>query len=272
MNYKQLIRDILPPILVRALRGSGRIPTFPTYAAALQQCGSGYQETSLAKVVVDKNIRLQGALAASPTKAFDYSAMRTLAALGLAANASVLRVLDFGGGGGSHYLIAKAVFGDKIDLRWNVVETETMVAEGKRLEDGQLKFFRSVDAAVKDLGQVDLVFSSGALQYTPDPIQCLEALLSVGASHLFITRTALSESGQKIIIQQSMLSTNGPGPLPDGVQDKSLSYPATFVSKDAFEAAIKKCYDIKTLFTEERDAYKAGLDSIHMYGYHAVLA
>lgn len=74
-----------------------------------------------------------------------------------------------------------------------------------------------IGAAVSLLGGVDLLFSSGTLQYVPDPTSCLSSLLSVGATNLFIGRMALSSAGAFAQVQTSRLSDNGPGLMPSGL-------------------------------------------------------
>jgi putative methyltransferase (TIGR04325 family) len=276
MNYKQLLRDITPPIVwrgVRAIKGSNREEnrTYASYSEALKYCGAGYEEKDLVKVVIGKNIRLKHELENGTPHVLESTALRTLVGIGIVGHRPELNVVDFGGGGGTHYLFAKAVLGERINLRWHVVETNAMVTEGSRIEDQRLKFFSDIDAAAASLGRVDLVFSSGALQYVPDPAHFLAKLLSVGAEHVFLTRIGLSEVSSRTIIQESQLSANGPGPLPADIQDRRICYPATFPLKHAFESLIRQRYDIKTIFVEERDAHKVGDERIHMYGYYAKL-
>lgn len=115
-------------------------------------------------------------------------------------------VLDFGGACGIHY---KAARREVPNIRWAVVETPAMVREGSKIATDQLRFFESIDEAAAWLGHIDLIHSSGALQYTPSPMETVEKLASVGAAkmqwrRLFLSDRPISEH------QRSMLIENGP--------------------------------------------------------------
>jgi putative methyltransferase (TIGR04325 family) len=144
-----------------------------------------------------------------------------------------------------------------------------MVAEAKRIEDGKIIFYDDIDSAVAALECVDLVFTSGALQYTPSPLQFLAKLLSVGSEYIFITRTALTLGVEKVIIQNTKLSEHGPGAgdLPHAIQDRNVSLPVCFVNKIEFEEMIGQRYNIESIFYEDKSAYYAGGKPIDMYGY-----
>jgi putative methyltransferase (TIGR04325 family) len=181
---------------------------------------------------------------------------------------TTLRVLDFGGAGGNHYSIARTALGADRDIRWNVVETEPMVrAANRKLAGSGLKFFDNIAGAASDLDEIDLVFTSGALQYTPDPLMFLSMLLDLKARYLFITRTALNTVDKKAItLQRSRLSDNGPGSLPARFVDHEVEYPITFVGKATVEHLIRERYSIRYSI-EEGQAYRRLGPQFNMYGY-----
>jgi len=115
---------------------------------------------------------------------------------------------------------------------------------------------------------VDMLFTSYALPYLPDPYGSLRRLAECGASNIFITRVPLSTLSRELItIQTSNLSSNGPGPMPAGMKDGLIQFPVTFARKDKFEEIISKDYQIQIRFTEDKGAYAVGKYSIDMYGY-----
>jgi putative methyltransferase (TIGR04325 family) len=268
MSYREIVKDVFPPFFLKKVRRhlQGGSHIYSSYSEALNQCRPGYAQEEIAKVVIAKNIRFSASLSRS-TPVVDLGSMRELVAITLSAGSDSVNVLDFGGGGGHHYIVAKAVIGSKFNLRWNVVETETMVDASGQIADGKLRFFTNIEEAADDLQDVDLVFSSNALQYVPDQEYFLNKLLSIGATNVFLTRVPLSRIQTKVIVQHSLLSENGPGPLPDGVRDKRVSYPATFSKKDTFESILKNKYDIKAIFQEDQNAFIAQNEYVHMYGY-----
>lgn len=162
-------------------------------------------------------------------------------------------------GGGVHYSIAKIVFEADLKLKWNVVETPSMVSKNRLFENRELKFFDSIFSAAEDLKNVDIILTSGALQYCPDPILILKNLLSINAKYLFITRTAFNK-GEEVLfgIQHSLLSHHGPGPSPNNLIEKTLTFPTIFAPKHTIEQLICAKYVIKFKIMEEKSAYRVG--------------
>jgi putative methyltransferase (TIGR04325 family) len=269
---KALIKQLIPPLLLKVFKQSitPPHPAYKTYEEALKHCPKeAYEDTDIVKVVVEKNIIYQQNLQRDTV--FDLGTLRTLIALGLSKTSNSLNVIDFGGGGGYHYTIASNAFGDKDSLKWNVVETTAMANEAKRIANNNLKFFDNIADATKDLGLVDLVFTSGALQCCPQPLFFLKELINVKAKYLFITRTSFTDSSEQVAnIQKSYLSTNGPGPLPAGFKDKAVYYPNVFVCKQQIEEMLSEHYHIQFKIIEDKAAYRVGNKEIDMYGYFCI--
>jgi putative methyltransferase (TIGR04325 family) len=225
---------------------------YSSYQEALGLCndGLGYSTLELTEVVVKKNLKYRELITHNDFLSSDVT--RTLLALGPALNSKSFRVLDFGGGGGYHYTLARHVLEDNCDIKWNIVETDSMCQSGVAIADNSLKFFNDIDKAVADLGFVDLILSSSALQYCPDPMESLEKLLSVSAKYIYITRTPFFSGKNKLIsIQSSMLSHNGPGELPSGFEDQEILYPISFIPLNQVEKAIKEKYKIRFKVAED---------------------
>lgn len=263
------LKDFIPPIIVKLARPSKQThKLYSSYENALAMCKSGYEEDYLASVVYEKTRICRDSLLSQHPFVAEPTSLRTLIGLSLSCRDNNLNVIDFGGACGAHYYIAKNVFGDRINLRWHVVETPKMVSKAIALEEDQLQFFDDIQKAKSGFGRVDLVFSSGALQYVPQPYEFLEQLVECKADNIFITRVGLSTlSKELIIVQQSTLSSNGPGPMPKGMQDGVVKYPVTFPIKSKFEEILSQNYSIDIIFNEDKDAYQAASNSIDMYGY-----
>jgi putative methyltransferase (TIGR04325 family) len=264
---RDFVRQLVPPILMKVLKPAFAPRTFNSYEEAITACrNSAYEEEDLVKVVVEKNLIFRQTIRDSAV--FDLSALRTAIALGLTNGESTLRVLDFGGGGGYHYTLAKAVLGNSRSLKWNVVETSIMVKEAQRIADSDLRFYDNINDAKKNLGSVDLVFTSSALQYCPNPVGCLRELTEVGATNIFITRTPFNQADNSLVsIQVSKLSENGPGALPVGFDDRNVSYPITFASRHEVEKVLRERYEIRFSINEDRGTFVAGKNTVDMYGY-----
>ncbi len=204
----------------------------------------------------------------SSKRVLDLEAFRTLAAIGLSVQGSNLNVIDFGGGAGYHYKLAKIAFGSEKKIKWHVVETSEMANKASKIKEKNLRFYDDIEDAKNDFMRVDLVFSSSALQYCPDPLYILKELVKINAKYLFITRTPFVESTENIIaIQKSKLSHNGPGPLPDGVKDKTVFYPITYVSRLAVEDILSQNYEIRFMTDEGSGVFNIKGSTINMNGY-----
>ena len=143
-------------------------------------------------------------------------------------------VLDFGGGCGIHYKEAQYKEAQLERVRWAVVETLAMVARASELETGNLKFFAKIADAAAWLGDIDVIYSNGALQYTPDPATTLKELCDLGAKALLWKRVVFSdrvETEQQI----SWLSQNGPGTIL-GVPSKAVRHYLTPIPESTFLA------------------------------------
>ncbi|MFK4720839.1 putative methyltransferase (TIGR04325 family) [Bradyrhizobium niftali] len=138
-------------------------------------------------------------------------------------------VLDFGGGAGLHYKVARQ---QSSDIRWAVVETPAMVRRAKELATDRLMFFESIDEAADWLGSVALVHSNGAIQYVPNPFEIIEKLCSVQPAMLTWHRVPISAKAKREV-QTSYLSDNGPG-VSVTSKAKLVKYERNWISEQAF--------------------------------------
>lgn len=152
--------------------------------------------------------------------------------------AAVERVLDFGGACGAHY---KEAILHAPGLRWAVVETPAMVQRASELATDRLNFFSSIADAAAWLGKVDLMHSSGALQFAPDPAKTLAELVGLGARRMQWRRLVLSEGEPVTETQTSYLTDNGPG-VGGARQEKLVEYSRTLFPEKAFLAAHEAGY------------------------------
>jgi hypothetical protein len=130
----------------------------------------------------------------------------------------VSAVLDFGGGCGLHYKLAR---GRSPDIRWAVIETSAMLERATELATDRLQFFTDIMEARKWLGAIDVMHSNSALQYTPEPEETLERLCGLRAKRMIWERIALSKANIERELQSSLLGDNGPGSLA-GLREKTV--------------------------------------------------
>jgi putative methyltransferase (TIGR04325 family) len=268
-KMKRLIKSLSPPILLRFYRRFKGLNSkfFSTYEEAKANCKSSYEDSELIDLVVQKNLNFKKCIQAG--NSLEVGDFKILAGVGAVASSGSLKVLDFGGGGGYHYFIAKKFLGEKFRFDWRIVETKSLVEIASQvIADDELKFFTNIENA--GMTNLDLVFTSGALQYMPDPLKTLSDLLALNSRYIFITRTPLSaENGKKITIQKTKLYLNGPGPVPNSIQYKNrkIMYPITYVSQDSFEDLLKTKYQIRFKIDEGHESFFAGTKKFAMTGY-----
>ena len=142
----------------------------------------------------------------------------------------VSSILDFGGGCGQHYKLARR---QSPEIRWAVVETPAMIERAEQFATDRLRFFPDVADAANWLGIVDVMHSNSALQYAPDPLEKLNQLCAVRAKTMLWKRLSLSKSSIEREIQSSLLGDNGPGSLP-GLREKTVRYTRTKIPEQVF--------------------------------------
>lgn len=144
------------------------------------------------------------------------------------------RVLDFGGAAGLHYRVAKYAFPAR-PFRWAVFDTPLMAARARRLESDELRFFSSIDDAMRWLGRVDCVHSVAALQYVAAPEDMVATLVGLKAPVMLWAKLELGVR-RETAVQSSRLKDNGPGPLPPDVEDREVICTFTRIRESDFVA------------------------------------
>ena len=261
-------RDFIPPVIVRAarsLRGRPRPKRYDSYEAALAECSDrGYENRDIIEVVYRKTMRYRdniesGAHPVRPSSADAYSLFSLLSSI----SNGKIKVLDFGGACGSHYFAARAFLPASCKLKWVVVETPAMAAMASALATQELSFSSDPGAAAASLQNVDLLLTSGALQFVSCPEKVLKQLVSIGATRILFSRLGLTEgTGDVITVHESWLSANGPGPMPEGIQDRKVRYPITFMRKSRFDQILRERYEPVVTFDDPSGVIAVGNEPI----------
>jgi putative methyltransferase (TIGR04325 family) len=242
---------------------------YESYEIALKNCSnSGYEEKELVEVVIEKTKIFKKEL--TNINSFDIGVLRILTAILLAKKDKAINVIDFGGAAGHHYFIAKKILGEEIKINWRVVETTKMANSCSNIfSDENLSFFDDISKAKNNLNNIDLVFTSSAIQYCPNPIFTFNQLLEIDSKFLFMTRTPFTSLDRELItIQKSLLSHNGPGSLPNSFEDKLIYYPVTYIPQKKVEEAIKKNFNIEFILEEDKaKLFFQNLPINNYYGY-----
>ena len=127
-------------------------------------------------------------------------------------------IVDFGGGAGIDFFIARHLFG--LDLKWICIETEVMcrIASTTGLNSGNLQFFSFDDYLQSGLlNEKSNLYLNSSLQYTPKPLEILRTLLSLKPRKVALIRTPVVVKGTEFRSKQnSLLEKNGPQIGPTG--------------------------------------------------------
>lgn len=171
----KLVKAITPPIVwnsLRTLKRSQYQGSFDTYEEAISHC-IGYNVQEAVNYAIRETEKIKPGV-------MDDRSMRLLAALGyIALRLGGLKVLDFGGSLGGHYLMFKNLLPIE---EWRVCELPLMTEAGKKYTDEVLGFTNSIS------GQPNVVLLSGSLQYCRDPYKTLSEILSLTPAYLLFDR------------------------------------------------------------------------------------
>lgn len=270
---KAIIEALLPAFIHPKYKDNHRYRKLYTdYASALKQCNrKGYENEAIVEVVYQKtrtyiqkaDVRKIGIQELALLQGMIQELLRI-------PEKRTLKVLDFGGACGLHYFEVRRLLPPEISLQWYVVETTEMVKRGQLLTDfaqGELHFSDDLNAIKQQVGEFDIVHTSGTLQAVPDPWYYLDKLLALNAKTLIFNRLGLIASEQDIFtVHHAKLSWNGKGPLPEGFQDKRISYPFGFFSESRFLKKLAERYEIANQLDDDSGSYPVNGLSVRGYG------
>jgi len=158
---------------------------------------------------------------------------------------------DFGGAAGIHYFLTKSFLPDLTS--WTVIETKAMVEEQRHKQNKTLTFSTLEDLTVTR-NECDLLYLSSSLQYVEDPIKILTHLISAKPKLILISRTPFNHTAASAkFTQRSRLSSNGPGPLPEGYKDCVIRYDVNVPNYNQVVELLKKNYSIEWVCSENEE-------------------
>ena len=223
-------------------------PVFRTFEEAALCCnGSVYGSGLIESVVLRKTEVRRRGLAQPGALTADEATCQSLLPVCLAINGGQrsLSVIDFGGACGAHYFVVRAVLDKSIALRWHVVENPAMAERAQELANDELRFGSSLSEAISSFDQVDLIYTSGALQYLPDPYACLKTLAGCRSEYLAIARVPVTNRQQEFItVDETRLSAHGPGAMPDGFADAVIRVPLTIPAEEKLRGVIVESHEV----------------------------
>lgn len=140
-------------------------------------------------------------------------------------NDGKLNLIDFGGSLGSTYYQNRYFLDRLKSIKWNIVEQNNFVEEGKKtFENEVLKFYSSIDECVKSETEIvnGILFSS-VLQYLEKPYDLLQKVFMYRFPYIIVDRTGFTLNNEDRITVQK---------VPKKIY--SASYPCWFFSENSF--------------------------------------
>lgn len=219
MRIRRLVRDLLPPLLIRGLKrvlgASVRAPEWEYVGRSWPSADPRSTGWDVESVVETQRRRLAAfrealgstsALGASHegngVARPDYGAHNTYMTFAYvvarASRGNSLSMLDWGGGLGQYYLVARALFPD-LALEYHCVDLPKACLQGSELIP-EVSFHEPDDAPLSR--RFDLVLSSSSLQYVADWKPLASALADAAGRFLLITRLPVACEGDSFVVVQ----------------------------------------------------------------------
>ncbi|MDD4902103.1 MAG: methyltransferase, TIGR04325 family [Patescibacteria group bacterium] len=237
-KIKQIIKAAMPPALLALVKDqSGKCKYEGVYHdwVEARKKTSGYDDRRIMEKALAAAMKAENGEAVweRDTVLFDqieYS-WPLLAALMLAAAKARgrLNVLDFGGSFGTTYRQNKKFLDRLESVKWNIVEQDQVVEEGKKnIKNENIRFWPSVARCLTQ-EKIDLVVFSASIQYLADPYGLLKEIMQRRIDMIVLDRLITSGQDDFITIQK----------VPPNIY--SASYPVWILNpvklKNFFQAA-----------------------------------
>jgi putative methyltransferase (TIGR04325 family) len=224
MNVRKLVILFIPPVVLkvysrirlllspRKVKHNGWFNDNNDWRQAAADC-SGYDSniilTKVKSALLD--VKSGRAIYERDSVLFDqkqYSEGLLTALLGIAGKYDFnLNVLDFGGSLGSTYYQNKGFLSNLKSVKWNIVEQNKFVIEGKRnFEDEVLKFHNSIDDCLGE-NKVNVVVFSSVLQYLENYKDIVKLITKRGIEYILLDRTPFIDDHKDKIVKQIVPET-----------------------------------------------------------------
>jgi putative methyltransferase (TIGR04325 family) len=242
---KRFLSLLIPPLILRFIR----LTLDFRIKISSNKRVTDYSDEVLTSNVIAKTIRMKGLIAEQ-----DYLTMESyrIAFAVLSCKVHPKNVLDLGGGAGYQFFNLRKI--TQREYCWSIIETMELVKQAKMNKElTEIKFYNSIaEFQNTEPEEVDLLFCSRALQYFPDPEYVCRQIVALNPRNIFFSGLTLSpDSDFHALTQDSMLSSNGPGPLPEGVKDIPVSYPYQLIPLESILKIFSINYELLYQTVEE---------------------
>jgi putative methyltransferase (TIGR04325 family) len=234
-------------LLQRTIKKLKYLVLIINYKLFPQKKNKGYNNLALNKSIVKKTI-IYSNLKLKNDHNINWH--RTIKFLKFLKKKKFKKIIDFGGGAGYHFFVAKMVF-PNLNLKWSIVENQIMVKLcNKKIKNKNLFFFDSFN----QIKNADIFFSSCSINYTTNPIETIKTIIKLKTKYLYFTRTPLAENKSFKFKQISLLSENGPCQIKNE-KEKIIEYENKIISRQSFEEIFKNKFFIIAKYVDEKKAF-----------------
>jgi putative methyltransferase (TIGR04325 family) len=219
----------------------------------------GYNNLALNRSIIKKTIIFSKNKSVNK---YDINYQRTLKFLEFVKKKKLKNIIDFGGGAGFHYFIARTKL-PRFNFKWFVIENNIMVRLcNKILHYENLFFFNSLSTIKK----TDVFFSSCAINYTQDPIKTIKSIIKLNTKYLYFTRMPLTENQSLEFKQISLLSENGPCKI-SNEKEILIQYENKIINRQIFESMFENKFVILKKYIDQKRAFFYKKESFDTHTY-----
>ena len=216
-----------------------------------------YNDTKLNLSIINKTIEFHNN---SKCNFKNLNYYRTLKFIKFIKKKNLKSVIDFGGGAGYHYFIARK---NCLNLRWSIIENDKMVTLcKKKIKHRSLFFFNNINKVKNH----DIFFSSCAINYLKNSEEVLKKITKKKIKYVYFTRTPFSIKKNINFKQYSLLSDNGPVKL-KGEKNKIVCNENYLITTNKFESFFKKNFILIKKFVDEKKAFYSDGEYFNTYTY-----
>jgi len=242
---KKVIKELLPPVVVRLLHSPGGVRCQGRYASweEARAASDGYDaddifektKQAMRDLLAGRGVfERDSVLFASPE--YEWPLLSGLMWVAAVCGGR-LNVLDFGGALGSTYYQYRRFLQDVAQVRWNVVEQQHMVDAGREeFAADQLFFYPDLTSCLAETSP-QLLLLSGVVHYLPDPHAFLAHAARLGIPYVLVDRTPFLLRGDDLLTVQHV--------PPDIYR---ASYPCWFFNRERFFEHFSDSYEIVATF------------------------
>jgi putative methyltransferase (TIGR04325 family) len=167
-----------------------------------------------------------------------------------------LSVIDFGGSLGTSYFQNRRYLQYLSALKWSVIEQDNFVAAGRQeIADEHLSFFHTIDTAMSENGEPDVLLISCVLPYIEKPFDLLKDIAGKKIPYIIVDNTYFNpRPANRLTIQK----------VPPVYYD--AAYPAWFLDYNSVISVLGNTYDLVAEHTNEQFLYLYG-EKIYYKGF-----